>query len=282
MTVEDLIALFCISDDVCKTLNVLDDPQCKMTSAEVIFVAVVAARWFQGRLAPARLFLLSHRYIPNMLSHGKLKRRMLGIDQELWILILHLLSEALKMTKQTSTFAIDSFPVPACHPARSRRCKLFHGRSFLGYCASKKLHYFGLKAHIVVSTEGQIVELFFSPASTADIKALELAYLHIPDGSRVFADRAYTNYSLEDELMELAGLQLVPQRKKNHKRQHSGCLAFLQSKGRKVVETVISQVSRFMPRGVCARSPWGFILRIFLFALAYSFDQLCSMGRSVC
>lgn len=252
-----------------------------MSTAEVIFVAVVAARWFQGRLAPARLFLLSHSYVPQMLSHGKLNRRMLNIDQELWSLLFQLISEALTMTKQVSTFAVDSFPVPACHPARSRRCKLFHGRSFLGYCASKKLHYFGLKAHVVVSAEGQLVELFFTPASNADIKALELAHLHLPEGSVVFADRAYTSYTLEDELAEMANLHLVAQRKNKHKRQHSGCLAYLQEKGRKVVETVISQVTRFMPRGICARTPWGFTLRVFLFGLAYSFDQLCGMGRSV-
>ena len=281
MKTDQVIFIYCVCDDLLRHLGVQDDLQSKMSSAEIICVAVTAAWWFQGRISSARLFLMSHGYIKNMLSHGRLNRRMLAIDQDIWQLLLTLVSRCLKASSEDEEYVVDSFPVPACHPCRSWRCKLFTGKKFLGYCASKKMRYFGLKAHILVSSEGHPIEFILTPASRADVKGLELAHLNLSPGSFIYADRGYTSYGLEDELRDIEEIYLIAQRKGNSRRQHSLSRSFLQEKKRKVVETVISQITRRMPRGIAARSAEGFSLRVFLFVLSYSFEKLEQTGRSV-
>ncbi len=85
----------------------------------------------------------------------------------------------------------------------------------------------------------------------------------------LYADRAYNSLAFEAELRNL-NLMLIPQRKRASKNQHSGYLRFLQASGRKVVETVFSQISRIMPRSFSERTASGFHLRIVLLLLAYT------------
>ncbi len=59
------------------------DPQCKMGSAEIMTVGLVAVFYFGGNIQAARRFLHLHRYIPKMLSHSRLNRRLLSISEDL-------------------------------------------------------------------------------------------------------------------------------------------------------------------------------------------------------
>lgn len=43
---------------------------------------------------------------------------------------------------------VDSLLIPLCHPARMSRVKHFRGVADIGYCASKQMHFYGLKAYI--------------------------------------------------------------------------------------------------------------------------------------
>ena len=90
-----------------------------------------------------------------------------------------------------------------------------------------------------------------------------------PEHSVLYGDRAYSSASFEAELQELGNIALIPQRKRAAKNQHPGYLRFLQSSGRKVVETVFSQIARIMPRAFVVRTAKGLHLRIILMLLAY-------------
>ncbi len=220
----------------------------------------------------ARLFLKLCNYIPNMLGHSRLHRRLLAIPYELWEAIFGILRETLSSLFPSTEFAVDSCPLLACQPCRSWRCKLYHGRQYLGYCAAKKLQYYGLKIHLIVSNKGVIMEFLITPASCADITALKNMDIDLPESSMLYADRAYNSLAFETELREL-NVALIPQRKRAAKNQHSRCLQFLQATGRKVVETVFSQIARIMPRSFAVRTASGLHLRIVLLLLAYTVDR---------
>jgi hypothetical protein len=269
-----IIAIYCICDDLIKSRNIQDDPQCQMKLAEVMTTGIVAALFYRANLELARQFLHFAHYIPNMLSRSRLNRRLLAIDPSLWYALFTLCKILLSAHHSADEFVVDSCPMPVCHPCRSWRCKLYQGKQYLGYCAAKKLHYYGLKIHLIVSSQGTIVEFLFTAASQADISALKEMAIDLPKGAFLYGDRAYLSQELEEELRGNGDIELVAQRRRKSKNQLSGPLAFLQKTRRKIVETVFSQITRYMGRCIVARSRLGFEIRVFLFVLAYSIEQL--------
>lgn len=269
-----VITIYCICDDLIKSKNIQDHPQSRMTYAEILTTGIVAALFYRGNVQNARLYLLSARYISNMLSHSRINRRLLSIDPDLWQAILILCSHLLiKKKKSSGEFIVDSFPMPVCHPSRSWRCKLYQGKEYLGYCAAKKLHYFGLKIHVIISLEGAIVEFLFTPASTGDISGLRLMNLDLPEGGILYGDRAYQSAQFEAILRDDAHICLVTQKRRNSKTPLKGPLAFLQKTYRRGIETAFSQITRLMGRFISAKSRKGFELRVFWFLLAYSIEK---------
>ena len=53
------------------------------------------------------------------------------------------------------------------------------------------------------------------PGSASDMRGLSALPLNLPSGSEVYADAAYTDYTVEDILHELNGISLKVMRKKN-------------------------------------------------------------------
>lgn len=45
-----IVAIYCLSDDMLKALNHANDPQCQITDAEVMTIAIAAALYFGGNL----------------------------------------------------------------------------------------------------------------------------------------------------------------------------------------------------------------------------------------
>ncbi len=78
---------------------------------------------------------------------------------------------------------LDTFPVPVCRNIRIRRCRIYQGRDFHGYCPSKKEYFFGLKVCLIVTEAGQPVEMLLVPGATADITALRSMDLNLPQDS---------------------------------------------------------------------------------------------------
>jgi hypothetical protein len=74
--------------------------------------------------------------------------------------------------------------------------------------------FYRLKIHIMVTEHGQPVDFFLAPGGYSDTSAYRLYDFDLPDQSWITADKAYTDYDVEDALRE-AGLGMSPLRKKN-------------------------------------------------------------------
>jgi hypothetical protein len=265
-----ITAIYSLCDDVLKTLHHVEDPQCRMSDAEVMTTAIVAALYFGGNLERARSLLASPTYIPRMLSKSRFNRRLHAIAGRL-IYVFQVLGEVFKQLNADSVYLIDSFPLPACDNIRIRRSKLYTGEErYRGYTASKRRYFYGVKLYLLVTAHGEPVELFLAPGSTADVSALPGFDFDLPPGSTVYGDSAFTLYYLEDVMREALGIDLSPLRKKNSKRPVPGYIAYLQGHGRKMVETAGSLVARLLPKSIHAVTSQGFELKIMLFVLAYS------------
>ena len=125
---------------------------------------------------------------------------------------------------------------------------------------------------LVSAKKGIPIEIVFTPGSEHDMRAFKRFSLDIPKNSNIYGDRAYNNYSFEDFLSEHAEIDLIVQRRKCSKRPLLGELKYLQSRMRKKIETVFSQITRVFPRNINVVTAKGFEIKIFNFILAYTFN----------
>jgi len=267
---EQIITLYCLCADFLAVYGHHEDPQARMTDAEVMTTVLVAATFFVGNQELSRRFLQEHGYMPTMLSKSRLNRRLHALPDTLWQALWQVLAEIAKHNNPTGAYVVDSCPVPVCDNIRIRRCKLYRNEAYRGKIASKQRFFYGVKLHLLIAGNGQPVEIVLAPGSMADITAFRSLPLDLPTGAEVHADAAYTDYALEDRLQEQQGLTLLADRKKNSMRPVPGWVAYLSEYTRKRVETTFSQINRRFAKCIHAVTPRGFELKVFLTVLAFA------------
>ncbi len=268
-----IILIYCVCHEFLKTSQAQFHRYQVMSDDEILTFTIVSAMFFGGNHETTRQFLQDYGYIPNILSKSQLNRRVHAFDDSFWRHLLYMLSQTLLHYEKTDEYAIDSFPVSVCDTSRIARAKIFQGKEYHGYSPSKQRYFYGIKVHILTSAhKGIPVEVVFTPGSEHDMRAFKRFSLDIPEGSQIYGDRAYNNYEFEDFLSDHAEIQLIVQRRRITKRPLSGELKYIQSRRRKRIETVFSQITGIFPRSIRAVTSKGFELKVFNFILAYTFQ----------
>jgi Transposase DDE domain len=270
---EKILAMYCLCTDVLKAIGHTDNPQDKMSDAEVITTGLVAMMFLRGNFEAARALLSMPPYIPHMLSRSRFNRRLHRLKHVL-LTLFDLLGHTWKQLNTESVYIIDSFPITACDNYRIPRARLYRHQAYRGYIAGKKRYFYGLKLHLMVTKDGQPVECFLTPGSFSDVRALKTFRFDVPNGSYVYADKAYNDYEIEDVLVEAADIRLSPIRKKKSTRAVPPYITYVQHYHRKMIETVGSLIERMLPKTIHAVTAKGFELKVFLFVLAYSLNCL--------
>ena len=274
---DTIITTYYLCDEFLKAAGHRDDPQVRLSTAEVMSVALVAAAFFGGNIEASRSFLDEYGYIEKAISKSRFNRRVHAIDPCFWRTLFDLLAEVFKHNNATGSYVVDSLPAAVCDNIRIHRCKLYppqeHGKAFRGYIASKRRYFYGLRVHLVVSGKGEPVEFSLAAASESDIAVFKELELELPEGSIIHADKGYTDYNYED-LLEEVGLHLKAQRKNNSKRPMAAWEEFLGKPIRQYIETVFSKLVTLFSRKIHAVTPRGFELKIGCFLLAFSIQCL--------
>ncbi len=126
--------------------------------------------------------------------------------------------EKIKMYEGLIVSVVDSMPIILAKSARSFVAKVAPQLCDKGYCASKKLHYYGLKLHVMgfsIFDKLPLPEFIgSSPASNNDLTVFKPVWENIYDRV-IFADKIYANKSFEQWLSENNNLHiLTPVKKK--------------------------------------------------------------------
>jgi Transposase DDE domain len=272
---DTIIATYCLCEEFLKATGHRDDQQARLSSAEVMTVALVASAFFGSNIECGRRFLHEHGYMPNMISKSRLNRRLHAIPASRWEALFSILAAFFKERERHGEYVVDSFPVPVCDNIRIRRSRLYEGERFRGYVASKKRYFYGLRVHMLVTAEGgEPVEFFLEAGSTNDNPVLKGLELDLPAGSVVYADKQYNDYQYEDLLKEAASIEMKPLRKKNSKRPFAPYVEYIQQRMRKRIETSFSQIVGQFPRKIHAVTAGGFELKIVCFILAFAIQIL--------
>jgi hypothetical protein len=181
---DTITTIYCLCDDFLKAVRSRrDDPQTRLSTAEVMTIPLVAATFFGGEIEKTRRFLYEYGYMKKMISKSHLNRRIHAIEPTLWRALFELLAQAFKQRNDPDqTYAVDSLPVPVCDNIRIRRCRIYPSeeggrdddakekkKSFRGYIASKRRYFYGLRVHLVVTGAGEPVEFSLAAGSEADV-----------------------------------------------------------------------------------------------------------------
>lgn len=270
--VDKTIAVYSIIDDILIAIGHYEDKRRTMTDAEVITTALISAMFFSGNMEKARSFMSSTGIVKNMLSKSRFCRRVHAISDLIYDMF-HQLGNVLKTINMSSEYLVDSFPVPVCDNIRISRCKIAKSEDFRGYIASKKRYFYGVRVHVLATSDGIPVELAFLPGEANDVRGLDVLYMDLPPDSYVYGDSAYTDYNIEDAMKELDCVNLDPLRKKNSLRCDEPCIHYYKKVTRKYIESLFSAISYYLPKWIHAVTLKGFLLKICLFVFAYTLDK---------
>ena len=105
------VAFYTLCDDLLIQNGHQNDPRTKMSAAEVMTTALVAAQFFGGNQQMARRLLKEQGYIPNMLSKARFNRRLHQIAP-MFQPLFQSLADDCKANNPNQLYAIDTYPVP--------------------------------------------------------------------------------------------------------------------------------------------------------------------------
>lgn len=269
-----IISIFCFVDDLLKGIGHREDKRRRVSDSEVITTAIVAALYFGGHQDHGRHMMKLTGMVPAMLDKSRFCRRLHQLEALICCLFFQV-GHQLKTIAGASDYVVDSFPVAVCDNIRISRSKLLQGKQWRGKQCSMRRYFYGVKVQVLVTApQGIPVEFCFVPGSESDVKALTKLPMAVAPESTIDGDSAYTDYTIEEDSKEADGIQLMIQRKSNSKRKDDPWRRFLNEQMRKGIETTFSLVKALFLRKVHAVTFKGFLLKILLFIVAFTFNKL--------
>ena len=77
---DTIVTTYYLCDEFLKAVGHRDDPQVRLSTAEVMSVALIAASFFGGNVESTRSFLDEYGYIEKAISKSRFNRRLHAID----------------------------------------------------------------------------------------------------------------------------------------------------------------------------------------------------------
>jgi hypothetical protein len=164
---------------------------------------------------------------------------------------------------------IDTLPLPVCTYTRARRDRCFAGEADYGYCAAKKLHYYGFKLGLRLSRDGMILDYSLLPARPHDSQLLD----DLIDGYEgiVVGDKGFLDTARQLNLPAARNVRLITPTHKNMAQQPTPEEQHLYRCWRKRLETVGSHLTeRFQIDHTRAHDLWHYQHRLLRKVLAHT------------
>jgi methylmalonyl-CoA epimerase len=160
-----IISVFVLADDLMTQLGHHSHVLTEVPDAEVITVAMVAAKYFHNHHERTLCLMHQQGYLSGSLSVSRFSRRLHALDHWLGFMVETLAA----VFTPGEVFIINSMPIPTCRRARASRCRKVRGRDYCGYCAAKKEKFFGWRLHLIFTPEGMAVRYTFLPSGWHDL-----------------------------------------------------------------------------------------------------------------
>jgi hypothetical protein len=191
--------------------------------------------------------------------------------------LFHLFAQTWQGRNTEAISIIDSVPIAVCDHDRIPRATLYQGHLFRGSIPREKRDLYGRKVPLMVTKDGQPGECVVTHGAFSDVEGLKYLAFDLPEGSIVYGDKAYNDYTIEDLLYDAEHVTLFPLRKKNSQRAVPMYVAFVQHYYRKKIETAVSLMEQTLPKAIHAVTAQGFELHVILCVVAYSLHCLFTL-----
>jgi len=248
------------------------DPRRRLSEAEVLTTALVAARYFGGNPVRGRHYREQHWGMKRLDKSG-FTRHLHCLTDTLWGL-LATFGRMLRALHTEARCVIDSSPVAGCHNGRIGRNRLLGHEAYRGRGASKRSWFDGFKVPIVAPTDGVPADFYVPAGSEADLTGLRAPAPELPAGSVRYPDAGCTDYAWQDVFAEATGNRPQSARQQNSQRPHHPAQNALTQHFRKTIETTFSHLTTRFPKHIHAVTAQGFVLKIALFIFVHALDQV--------
>lgn len=268
---EDLCTyVYVLVDDLYQTLVAPYDhrpgPDSIFSDSEVITLTLVAELIGMDREKPFLSYVSRnhHSLFPRLPERSRFnrRRRSLGeasntIRRQLKTMLLEWFEpEAYQLT------VIDSLPIPVVGFAHALDKHRWLGHAAFGHIASKHCTIYGFKLHLLITSDGLILDFVLAPANHHDSLFTQTLLADTAD-LVALGDKAYPDTELEAQLRERNDVILLTHKRANQKLQHPPSLNHAIAHFRQMVETVVSQLAgQFHIQTNHAKSMSGLIARL--------------------
>lgn len=162
-------------------------------------------------------------WFPALPSYQAFNRRLNNLLAAFELLIDDLLQAAAKADDlATADRLIDSLPVMLAVGTRANRARVARQLADVGFCATKQMHYRGVKLHVLAARRLSKLPLpervFLSPASQHDLAALREFDPQLT-GCSVFGDKAYADTDMKASLKQRGIHLLTPYKRKRNEEE---------------------------------------------------------------
>jgi IS5 family transposase len=255
-----IVTTYVVLADHLPAMGYRDDVRCHITAAEVLTVAVVAARYFHNHHERALYIMVQRGDIPH-LSVSRFNRRLHQLLGCLQALLRHIG----RPIQSHSLYLVDAFPLPVCKRVRQRRCRKVRGEAFVGRCEAKREWFFGYKLHWCCTASGVPLAFTLRPARRHEGSAVSRLLSHVPAGATVLGDGSYVSQR-RAAFWQARGIRLIAKRygrmSPNTPEERDLLLR------RQMIETVHSQLESMGLQRLRAHTRPGFWLKVMCSLLA--------------
>lgn len=267
-----LITMFTYIDDFCKS-HQKSQPGRKpvITDSEVITI-VLFTELFGLKSEYEQVDFVNKwlkEYFPRMIDRSQYHRRTKHLMRSINDVRMYVLKNV--SLKLTDLHIIDSTPIPVISFQRAHFTPLFPEAPY-GYCAARKMSYFGFKLHLVTDSQGIPIHFDLTPANVADINMTEELLIVSSLNHNVLGDKGYLSKILQNKLLNDYNISLYTPTRKNQKNREPKSERKLLNKIRQRIETVNGILKdHFSFEKTYAKTFTGFIKRIISKLTAFTF-----------
>ena len=149
---------------------------------------------------------------------------------------------------------VDSFPISLCHLRRlSGSTQPLEYFATVGYCASKKEYFYGLRMHLMTDARGIVVGYLLTAGHVHDTKGLAFLLTDLQQiepllerAITLLGDKGYVGARLAQQLKTEFGVELLAMRRDYEPEYGPTAYNQLVGSARKIVETTISVLTEVM------------------------------------
>lgn len=155
-------------------------------------------------------------WFPALPTYQAFCHRLNRLESSFQIISLELLKDLTLSQNLETDCLVDSFPVMLAKAGFARRARVAREFASLGYCAAKRLHFHGVRLHLLARRRsGRLplpTELWWRAGNVHDLTAFKQQSVCLSNTS-LFGDKAFGDASLKQQLKEQNTQLFVPLKK---------------------------------------------------------------------